>query len=166
MSNPTFATSQCSLGAILVARNQRGIFAIFLGGDAGRLARDFQERFPQATPSSGDDEFEHLMANVVRLVEAPGEDVYLPLDPQGTAFQRRVWRVLQDIPAGSTASYREIAARIGRPEAVRAVAQACAANQLAVAIPCHRVVRSDGELSGYRWGRERKQALLQREALA
>lgn len=166
MTNPTFATGRSSFGTILVARSDRGIFAISLGHDAEGLARDFQDRFPEAKPASGDAEFEHLLANVVRLVEAPGEDVYLPLDPQGTAFQRRVWQALRDIPVGSTASYRDIAARIGQPAAVRAVARACAANNLAVAIPCHRVVRSDGGLSGYRWGRERKQALLQREAAA
>jgi AraC family transcriptional regulator, regulatory protein of adaptative response / methylated-DNA-[protein]-cysteine methyltransferase len=166
MKMPVFATGECSLGVVLIARNERGICAILLGDDPRSLLRDFQERFPQATPSSGDAELDQLLAKVVRLVEAPGLGVNFPLDLQGTDFQHRVWRTLQDIPAGSTASYSEIARRIGLPQSVRAVAQACAANKLAVAIPCHRVVGNDGGLTGYRWGVERKRALLQRERLA
>jgi len=159
-----FAIGQCSLGAILVARSERGVCAIQLGDEPDTLARELQDRFPQATLVGGDVSFERWVAKVVALVEAPGIGLDLPLDVRGTAFQQRVWQALRDIPAGHTASYAEIAARIGAPASVRAVAQACGANALAVAIPCHRVVRSDGALSGYRWGVERKRALLAREA--
>ena len=161
-----FAVGECSLGSILVARSELGVCAILLGDDPDALARNLQDRFPRATLIGGDAEFEQLVAQVVGFVEAPGLGLDLPLDVQGTAFQRRVWQALQEIPAGSTASYSEIAGRIGSPKAVRAVAQACAANALAVAIPCHRVVRTDGGLSGYRWGVERKRELLEREARA
>jgi len=159
-----FAIGECSLGAILVARSERGVCAIALGDDPDALARDLQDRFPKARLMGGDPGFEALVARVVGLVEAPGLGLDLPLDVRGTAFQQRVWQALRDIPPGSTASYAEIARRIGSPASVRAVAQACGANALAVAIPCHRVVRSDGSLSGYRWGVERKSALLLREA--
>jgi AraC family transcriptional regulator of adaptative response/methylated-DNA-[protein]-cysteine methyltransferase len=159
-----FAVGECSLGSILVARSEIGVCAILLGSDPDALARDLQDRFPRATIIGDDPEFEELVARVVGFVEAPQIGLDLPLDVRGTAFQRRVWNALQQIPAGSTASYTEIAARIGAPKSVRAVAQACAANPLAVAIPCHRVVRQDGALSGYRWGVERKRTLLQREA--
>ena len=159
-----FAIGQCSLGAILVAQSDRGICAILLGDDADTLVRDLQDRFAQAHLIGGDAAFEALVAQVVAFVEAPGLGLNLPLDVRGTAFQQRVWQALQAIPAGQTASYAEVAQRIGAPTAVRAVAQACAANALAVAIPCHRVVKSDGALSGYRWGVERKRALLKREA--
>lgn len=159
-----FAVGECSLGSILVARSERGVCAILLGDDPDALARDLQDRFPRATLIGGDPEFEDLVAQVVGFVEAPRLGLDLPLDVRGTAFQQRVWRALRDIPAGSTASYREIARRIGAPGSVRAVAHACATNPLAVAIPCHRVVRSDGGLAGYRWGVERKRALLDREA--
>lgn len=161
-----FAIGQCSLGAILVAQSARGVCAILLGDDAGQLARDLQDRFPRANLIGGDHEFEKRVAMVVGFVEAPKIGLDLPLDVRGTAFQQRVWQALREIPAGKTASYAEIAARIGSPKSVRAVAQACAANALAVAIPCHRVVRSDGGLSGYRWGVERKRELLEREAEA
>ncbi|SRR5579883_351897 len=159
-----FAVGQCSLGAILVAASERGICAILLGDDAGALTRDLQDRFPQAELIAGDAGFERWMAQVVGFVEAPRLGLDLPLDIRGTAFQQRVWRALTEVPPGATASYAEIARKLGVPKAVRAVAQACAANQLAVAIPCHRVVRTDGALSGYRWGVERKRALLDREA--
>jgi len=159
-----FAIGECSLGSILVARSERGVCAILLGDDPDGLARDLQDRFPRATLIGGDPEFEEVVARVVGLVEAPRVGLDLPLDVRGTAFQQRVWRALREIPPGSTVSYREIAKRIGSPGAVRAVAHACAANPLAVAIPCHRVVRSDGGLAGYRWGVERKRALLLRES--
>lgn len=159
-----FAIGQCSLGAILVAQSERGVCAILLGDDPQALLQDLQDRFPRANLIGGDAQFEQLVAQVVGLIEAPSIGLALPLDVRGTAFQQRVWQALREIPAGSTASYAEIAARIGAPRAVRAVAQACAANQLAVAIPCHRVVRSDGDLSGYRWGVARKRELLEREA--
>jgi AraC family transcriptional regulator of adaptative response/methylated-DNA-[protein]-cysteine methyltransferase len=161
-----FAIGECTLGSILVARSELGICAILLGDDPEMLARDLQDRFPRATLIGGDLEFESLVATVVGFVEAPGVGLSLPLDVRGTAFQRRVWQALREIPAGQTASYAEIAKRIGMPAAVRAVAQACAANTLAVAIPCHRVVRTDGALSGYRWGVDRKRALLAKEAQA
>ena len=159
-----FAIGQCALGAILVACSERGVCAIELGDDPEALARLLQDRFPHATWVGGDAEFERQVAAVVGFVEAPQLGLALPLDVRGTAFQQRVWQALQAIPPGRTASYAEVAARLGAPSAVRAVAQACAANPLAVAIPCHRVVRSDGALSGYRWGVERKRALLAREA--
>ncbi len=158
-----FAVGQCSLGAILVASSARGVCAISLGDEPEPLVTQFQERFPNAELVGGDAAYERLVARVVGLVESPGLGLDLPLDIRGTAFQQRVWQALQAIPAGTTASYRDIAERINQPSAVRAVAGACAANTLAVVIPCHRVVRSDGCLSGYRWGIERKRALLTRE---
>ena len=161
-----FAIGECSLGAILVARSDKGVCAILLGDDPDALLRDLQDRFPQARLLGGDVGFETLVANVVGFVEAPRLGLDLPLDVRGTAFQQRVWQALREIPAGATASYRDVAERIGAPKAVRAVAAACAANRLAVAIPCHRVVRNDGALSGYRWGVDRKRALLAREAVA
>lgn len=161
-----FAIGECSLGAILVAQSERGVCAILLGDDPDALARDLQDRFPKARLIGGDHDYEQLVARVVGFIEAPAIGLDLPLDVRGTAFQQRVWRALREIPAGSTASYSEIARRIGSPKATRAVAQACANNMLAVAIPCHRVVRNDGGLSGYRWGVQRKRALLEREAQA
>ncbi len=161
-----FAVGECSLGAILVASSERGVCAILLGDDADALTRDLQNRFPRANLIGGDEEFEQLVSKVVGFVEAPALGLDLPLDVRGTAFQQRVWQALQKVPVGSTASYADIANRIGSPKSVRAVAQACGANALAVAIPCHRVVRNDGALSGYRWGVERKRALLEREARA
>lgn len=161
-----FAIGQCALGAILVAASERGVCAILLGDDPDALARDLQDRFPKADLIGGDAAFEQLVAQVVGFVDRPKLGLDLPLDIRGTAFQQRVWLALREIPAGSTASYTEIARRIGAPQAVRAVAGACAANALAVAIPCHRVVRNDGKLSGYRWGVERKRSLLEREAQA
>ncbi|MFN0102412.1 MAG: bifunctional DNA-binding transcriptional regulator/O6-methylguanine-DNA methyltransferase Ada [Bryobacteraceae bacterium] len=159
-----FAVGECSLGSILVAESERGVCAIMLGDDPDGLARGLQDQFPQATLVGGLGSFEQLVAAVVGLVEAPGVGLSLPLDIQGTAFQRRVWEALRKIPAGTVASYSEVARSIGAPGSARAVARACGANVLAVAIPCHRVVRNDGELSGYRWGVERKRALLDREA--
>ncbi len=158
-----FAVAQCSLGAILVAQSDKGVVAISLGDDPERLARDLQDRFPKANLIGADTGFEKRVAQVIGFVEAPGNGLDLPFDIRGTAFQQRVWQALRAIPVGRTASYAEIAGRIGQPEAVRAVAGACAANTLAVVIPCHRVVRTDGSLSGYRWGVERKRALLDRE---
>ena len=159
-----FAVGECSLGSILVAASDRGVCAILLGDAPGPLVRELQDRFAKARLVGGDRRFERLVATVVGFVEAPGLGLDLPLDVQGTAFQQRVWRALRRIPAGATVTYREVARRIGAPKAVRAVAQACASNALAVAIPCHRGVRSDGALSGYRWGVERKRVLLSREA--
>jgi AraC family transcriptional regulator, regulatory protein of adaptative response / methylated-DNA-[protein]-cysteine methyltransferase len=159
-----FAIGETSLGAILVAASETGLCAILMGDDPDALARDLQDRFPNATLVGGEAEFESIVAKVVGLVEAPGLGLDLPLDVRGTAFQQRVWQALTELPAGSTASYADVARAIGAPGAVRAVAQACGANALAVAIPCHRVVRTDGALSGYRWGVERKRALLDREA--
>ena len=160
----SFAIGQCSLGAILVASSAKGVAAILLGDDPATLLRDLEDRFPNAQLVGGDAAYERLVARVVGLVEAPGRGLALPLDVRGTAFQQRVWLALREIPAGTTASYSSIADKIGSPRSVRAVAGACAANALAVAIPCHRVVRHDGGLSGYRWGVERKRELLAREA--
>ena len=161
-----FAVGECSLGAILVAATAKGVCAIEFGNDPEMLVRALQDRFPRAQLLGGDKAFERLVAEVVGFVEAPGRGLDLPLDIRGTAFQQRVWKAIRDIPAGSTASYRDLAKRIGAPKAVRAVAQACGANAIAVAIPCHRVVRTDGSTSGYRWGVERKRALLDREKAA
>lgn len=159
-----FAVGECSLGAILVAMSARGVCAILLGEDADTLTRDLQDRFAAARLVGGDRSFEKVIAQVIGFIDDPRIGLDLPLDVRGTAFQQRVWQALQRIPAGKTASYAQIAKRIGSPAAVRAVAGACAANAIAVAIPCHRVVRSDGSLSGYRWGVERKRALLARES--
>jgi AraC family transcriptional regulator, regulatory protein of adaptative response / methylated-DNA-[protein]-cysteine methyltransferase len=160
-----FAVGHTSLGAILVASSRKGVAAILLGDDPDQLVRNLQDRFPNAHLIGADNDYEALIARVVGFVEAPGIGLDLPLDVRGTAFQRRVWRALQHIPVGGQASYAEIAQRIGCPKAVRAVAAACAANNLAVAIPCYRVVRKDGSLSGYAWGVERKRALLDRETV-
>jgi AraC family transcriptional regulator, regulatory protein of adaptative response / methylated-DNA-[protein]-cysteine methyltransferase len=158
-----FAIGACSLGAILVARSDKGVCAILLGDDPDALAQQIQDRFPNANLIGGDAEFEALVAQVVGFVEAPKIGLDLPLDIRGTAFQQRVWQALRKIPAGKTASYAEIARRIGAPTAARAVARACAENRIAVAIPCHRVIRNDGALSGYRWGVACKRALLAKE---
>jgi AraC family transcriptional regulator of adaptative response/methylated-DNA-[protein]-cysteine methyltransferase len=159
-----FAVGECSLGTLLVASSKKGIAAILLGGEPDKLVRELQDRFPKARLIGADREYEALVARVVGFIEAPGQGLDLPLDIRGTAFQQRVWRALQDIPVGRTVSYTELARRIGSPKAVRAVAGACAANSIAVAIPCHRVVRNDGSLSGYAWGVERKRALIAKEA--
>ena len=158
-----FAVGQCSLGAILVAQSQRGICAILLDDDPDALVRDLQDQFPKAQLIGGEAEFEQLISQVVGFIEAPSIGLNLPLDVRGTAFQERVWQALREIPPGATVSYTQIAERIGAPKAVRAVAQACGANHIAVAIPCHRVVRRDGDIAGYRWGVDRKRELLRRE---
>jgi AraC family transcriptional regulator of adaptative response/methylated-DNA-[protein]-cysteine methyltransferase len=159
-----FAVGQSALGAILVASSTKGVASILLGDDPDALVRNLQDRFPKARLIGMDREYEALVARVCGFVENPGIGLDLPLDVRGTAFQRRVWQALQEIPVGERVSYSEIARRIGSPSATRAVAGACAANNLAVAIPCHRVVRNDGGLSGYAWGVERKRQLLDREA--
>jgi AraC family transcriptional regulator of adaptative response/methylated-DNA-[protein]-cysteine methyltransferase len=158
-----FAVGECSLGSILVAATAHGVCAISLGDDPDALVRELQDRFARATLVGDDKSFEELVARVVGFVEAPRIGWDLPLDVRGTAFQQRVWQALRRIPAGETASYSDIARRIGSPKAVRAVAQACAANAIAVAIPCHRIVKTGGGISGYRWGVERKSALLELE---
>ena len=159
-----FAVGQSSLGAILVASSRKGVVAILLGDDAEELVHDLQDRFPKARLIGADRDYEAMVARVVGCVEAPEIGLDLPLDIRGTAFQQRVWQALQDIPVGRTVCYAELAQRIGAPSAVRAVAGACAANKIAVAIPCHRVIRNDGSTSGYAWGVDRKRALLDREA--
>ncbi len=158
-----FAIGECWLGAILVAASEKGVCAISLGDDPQELAHDLQDRFPNAQMIGGDANFEQLVAKVVGFLESPSLGLDLPLDIRGTVFQERVWQALRAIPPGSTATYTDIAKRIGTPNSVRTVARACATNTLAVAIPCHRVVRTDGSLSGYRWGVERKAELLKRE---
>ena len=159
------AIAPCSLGYVLVAATDKGVCAITLGDDSAPLSRDLVVRFPGATLVGGDEDFAAVVALVVALVETPRKGLDLPLDVRGTAFQRRVWEALQKIPAGATATYAEIARRIGAPTAVRAVASACATNKLAVAVPCHRVVpkSGNGDAGNYRWGTERKRALLERE---
>jgi AraC family transcriptional regulator, regulatory protein of adaptative response / methylated-DNA-[protein]-cysteine methyltransferase len=161
-----FAIAQCSLGSILVAQSKKGVCSILIGDDPSLLARDLQNQFPKANLIGDKPGYEDVVAKVVGLIEHPGIGVDLPLDIRGTAFQRRVWKALQEISPGTTATYANIAKKIGMPKAVRAVAHACASNILAVAIPCHRVIRTDGATSGYRWGVERKRALLEREAQA
>jgi AraC family transcriptional regulator of adaptative response/methylated-DNA-[protein]-cysteine methyltransferase len=161
-----FALGKCALGSILVAMSERGLREIALGDDPEVLTRDFKKRFPQAELTEGDSEFEAQVAKVIAFVEMPASELDLPLDLHGTAFQQKVWQALRQIPAGTKTSYKEIAERIGAPNSVRAVAAAIAANTLAVVIPCHRAVRSDGSLSGYRWGVERKSELLRRESEA
>jgi AraC family transcriptional regulator of adaptative response/methylated-DNA-[protein]-cysteine methyltransferase len=161
-----FTIAECSLGSVLIARTERGLCAIFLGDDTEALARELRCRFPQATLVPVDVTEDSLLRKALALVESPDEHLSLPLDLQGTPFQKRVWQALREIGPGYTTSYAGIAAQIGAPRAVRAVAQACAANPVAVAIPCHRVLRGDGAISGYRWGIERKRALLAREAAA
>lgn len=161
-----FAVGQCTLGAILAASSAAGVCAILMGDDPGELVRDLQDRFPKAKLVGADRDYEQIMAQVVGMIEEPRAAGQLPLDIRGTAFQRRVWEALRRIPVGQTLSYSELAEKVGSPAAVRAVAGACAANAHAVAIPCHRVVRTDGSLSGYRWGVERKRELLDRERSA
>ena len=161
-----FAIGEFSLGSILVAQSTKGVCSILIGDDPGPLVRALQDQFPNANLIGNEPGYEELVAKVVGFIESHGVGLDLPLDIRGTAFQQRVWKALQQIPPGSTATYSEIAEKIGFPRAARAVARACATNVLAVAIPCHRVIRSDGALSGYRWGIQRKQALLEREARA
>ena len=159
-----FAVGECSLGSVLVAATDKGVAAIWFGDDPNALVRDLQDRFPKTHLVGGDREFEQVVAKVISYVEEPALGLGLPLDVRGTAFQQRVWRALREVPAGGTATYLGIADRIGAPKAARAVASACASNVIAVAIPCHRVVRNDGTLSGYRWGMERKRMLLERDS--
>lgn len=167
-SDIRFAIGECSLGAVLVAATGKGVCAVLLGDDPAALLADLEARFPKARLIGADAAFEATVARCVGLIEHPDRaaDAGLPLDVRGTAFQHRVWAALKDIPAGTTLSYAELARRIGQPSATRAVARACGANPVAVAIPCHRVVRNDGGLSGYRWGIERKRRLLQREGIS
>ncbi|MEM7706236.1 MAG: methylated-DNA--[protein]-cysteine S-methyltransferase [Pseudomonadota bacterium] len=159
-----FALGQCSLGCLLVAATDRGVCAIALGDEPEVMLADLERRFPRADLRGGDAGFDALVAQVAGLIEQGDGSSELPLDIRGTAFQQRVWQALTEIPRGETRSYRQISEAIGQPRASRAVAAACGANPLAVAIPCHRVVRSDGGLSGYRWGVERKAELLRRES--
>jgi AraC family transcriptional regulator of adaptative response/methylated-DNA-[protein]-cysteine methyltransferase len=163
-SDIRFAVGSCSLGSILVAATEKGVAAVLLGDDAESLLHDLQDRFPRANLIGGDRKFEKIAGQVIGAIEQPGRLLDLPLDVQGTAFQHKVWTALKSIPLGATASYSDVARRIGAAKSVRAVARACAANPIAVVIPCHRVIRTDGSISGYRWGLERKRALLQREA--
>lgn len=160
-----FALDKCSLGNILVAQSEKGICAILLGDEPAPLKADLHRRFPAATLVSSDAKFQNQVADVLFAIEQAKFTGSFPLDSRGTLFQQRVWQALLTIPVGETRSYSEIAETIGSPSAARAVASACAANPIAILIPCHRVVRSDGGLSGYRWGIERKKVLLQREAL-
>ncbi len=158
-----FAVRRCALGSLLVACSERGVCAMALGDNSRALARDLARQFPRARLIPGDRQFGRLVAQVVAFVEAPRLGLDLPLDLRGSLFQRRVWQALTRIPPGTTLSYSDLARRLRMPRAVRAVASACAANPIAVAIPCHRVVRQDSGLAGYRWGIDRKRSLLQRE---
>lgn len=158
-----FAVGRCSLGEILIAASRKGVVSILLGDDPEALLQNLQDRFPHAHFVGADQEFEALVANVVGLIEQPAIDTDLPLDIRGTAFQQRVWQILRNIPPGRTLSYAEIARLLGSEVSELEIASACASNPLAVAIPCHRVVRTDGTYWGYAWGIDRKQALLDRE---
>jgi len=158
----TFGSS--SLGVVLVAATEKGICAILLGDEPAALERELALRFRAGRLDVGDPTLQRLTLDAVDIIEAPGKALALPLDPHGTPFQLKVWQELRGIPAGATASYSEIALRVGAPKEAFAVGEACAANMIAVAIPCHRVVRKDGRLAGYRWGFGRKRALLAREA--
>jgi len=159
-----YTIGACSLGSILVAASEKGVCAIFLGDDPSKLREELRRSFRKARLIAGDAKFDRVIGKVIDFIEAPKLSLNLPLDLRGTAFQRRVWTALREIPAGSTTSYSEVARRIGLPKAVRAVAGAIASNNIAVAIPCHRVLRAGGALSGYRWGVERKRALLNKES--
>ncbi len=161
-----FAIGKATLGSILVASSTKGVAAILLGDDPDALVRDLQDRFRKATLIGADADYAAIVATVVGFAEGPRMGLDLPLDLRGTAFQQQVWQALRDIPAGQTLSYRDVAERIGAPSATRAVAGACAANALAIAVPCHRVIRNDGALSDYAWGVERKRRLLAREGAA
>ncbi len=158
-----YGTGRCSLGLVLAAQSTRGICAILLGDDAGKMVRELRERFPKAEVEAGDKAFAAVVKQVVAFVDEPGRGLDLPLDIRGTAFQKRVWKALQDIPCGETLTFAEIAKRIGKPKAVRAVGSACGANAIGVAIPCHRALRTDGGLGGYYWGLPRKRGLLKKE---
>jgi len=162
--NIHFSTGQTTLGTVLVAKSDKGICAIMLGDDLDRLLQELQDDFSQAILIKGNEDFKSCVAQIVDFIEAPHMDFNLPLDVQATPFQERVWQILRQIPPGQTISYSALAQRIGQPKAVRAVAQACGANKIAVIIPCHRVIRNNGAISGYRWGIERKCALLEKEA--
>lgn len=159
-----FATGPCSLGLVLAATGENGLCAILFGDELGQLVRDLRDRFPHARLTEGGEEANRMFAQVVRFIERPAQGLDLPLDARGSPFQQRVWKTLREVPAGITVSYGQIAKRIGQPKGAKDVAEACAANAIAVAIPCHRVVRADGSISGYRWGVKRKRALLAREA--
>ena len=162
----SFVVRDCSLGLALICASAQGLCALMLGDDRETLLRAARARFPNAEPSAGGADFERLATLALDMIEQPAHGWPLPLDIEGTPFQRRVWNALREIPPGATTSYAQIAERIGQPRAARAVAGACAANRIAVAIPCHRVLRGDGDLSGYRWGVARKRELLAREAAA
>ncbi len=159
-----FTVAQSSLGSILVAMSDKGVCAIMMGDDPNKLMRKILDKFPRAALTGVDPDLEQLAAKVVAFVENPRIGLDLPLDVEGTAFQRRVWQAIMKIPVGQTATYTEIAEHIGSPTSVRVVAQACGANPVALAIPCHRIIRKDGDLAGYGWGAERKRKLLEREA--
>jgi AraC family transcriptional regulator, regulatory protein of adaptative response / methylated-DNA-[protein]-cysteine methyltransferase len=161
-----FAVGDSDLGAVLVAATDKGVAAILLGDDRVDVTRVLRARLPEARLIGDDDAVAPIMAQVLAFIETPTQGLELPLDPCGTAFERRVWQALREIPVGARVSYGAIARRIGEPAAAREVGEACAANPIALAIPCHRVVRKDGGLSGYRWGVARKRALLEREAKA
>ena len=158
-----FAVGSSRLGQILVAESAKGVAAVLLGDDPNELRRDLERRCPRATLRADDTGLRSVVSQVIAFVESPARSLAVPLDVRGSAFQRRVWEELRAIPVGSTVTYTQVAQRLGMPKSARAVAQACAANPLAVLVPCHRVVRSDGGLSGYRWGVARKRALLDRE---
>ncbi|WJR79226.1 bifunctional DNA-binding transcriptional regulator/O6-methylguanine-DNA methyltransferase Ada [Bradyrhizobium sp. NP1] len=158
-----YSLARCYLGWVLVAATERGICSIEFDASSDRLAKQLRSSFPQAEIKQAGREFAATIEKVIQFLDEPGRGLDLPLDIRGTAFQQKVWHALREIPAGQTRTYGDVAQMIGKPRATRAVARACAANKIAVAIPCHRIVRRDGDLSGYRWGVDRKNILLARE---
>ena len=154
-----YTVAECALGYVAIARTAKGLAAAFIGDDGERLVRHMEERFPDSQAVAPDE----LTDRVVEALDSASDDLGIPVDPAGTEFQKSVWRALREIPAGATVTYSELAHRIGRPRSVRAVAAACGANPIAVIVPCHRVIGKDGSLTGYAWGIEKKQMLLERE---
>jgi AraC family transcriptional regulator of adaptative response/methylated-DNA-[protein]-cysteine methyltransferase len=161
-----YKTGKCAFGFILIAYSEKGICAILIHNDDMPLIADLQKRFPKATLIEDESDYKHWLAQMIDFITSPKKGLKLPLDIRGTEFQQRVWQILQTIPLGTTASYTDIATQLGDPKAVRAIARACAANPIALLVPCHRVVRRDGGISGYRWGVDNKRTLIAREAHA
>lgn len=160
----SFALGRCFLGTVLIAKSDKGLSAVFLGNTPDQLIKELYQQFPDMTINSDNKGMTRLLSDVIKFIEKPDQQSNFRLDVQGTDFQKQIWQELRQIPPGTTISYSQLAEQLGSPKAARAVANACAANKLAVLIPCHRVVRADGSLSGYRWGVDRKQKLLAKEA--
>jgi AraC family transcriptional regulator of adaptative response/methylated-DNA-[protein]-cysteine methyltransferase len=161
-----YTIAKSALGKVLVAATERGVSAVYLGDAAATLVLELRDEYPRAEIAPAKDSFEHWVKEIVERVEGKPPRIELPLDLQATAFQRRVWQELQHIPRGTTRTYSQVARALGKPKAVRAVARACAINPVSIVVPCHRVIREDGNLAGYRWGLSRKEQLLALERAA